>query len=88
MCSGKVKGEGGGGGGTIPKSTQATILPPLPPCIPRLTIFRGTVLYTLSQADKEGPEGCVWWKGIVGGASSIGKHAIRIARAGGGQSRR
>lgn len=56
-----------GAGATIPKMTQATILPPplpSPPCILWVTIFRGTLLYTLSQIDKKGPEGCVG-KGLV-----------------------
>lgn len=39
---------------TPPKMTQATIVPLLPLCIPWLTIFRGILIYTLSQVDKEG----------------------------------
>ena len=45
-----------GGLGTIQKRHRPPYCHPLPPCIPWLTIFRVTLLYSLSQIDKEGPE--------------------------------
>lgn len=79
MCLGKVKGDGGGWNlrvGTIPKMTQATILPPSLFAYLCSLFLGATWLNSSSQEDKKGRER---WRGLKGtvGVGSKGKHAIR-----------